>query len=149
MLIRFSLVESRFVRILVESVGVDLGNAGAVERLLFVFTDDREVEQEEAQFSRRRDGLPALVGLGLGMGEDVELVGEEVGGDGAQDVVAVTLEVLEVCVDGGMGAAEPGADLPERESLAVEVVGFEHAPTTPGCGRVARGGVGHAWASST
>ncbi|MYD73894.1 MAG: hypothetical protein F4Y11_06550 [Chloroflexi bacterium] len=111
--------------------------------MLIVFTDCGQVEQEEAQFACVGDGLSVLVGLGLGMGEDVELVGEIVGGDSAQDVVAVTLEVLEVCVDGGVGAAEPGADLPEGESLAVEVVGLEHAPTTPGSGRVARDGAGH------
>ncbi|MYD53942.1 MAG: hypothetical protein F4W96_06535 [Chloroflexi bacterium] len=143
MLVQLSAVESRLVRISVWHVDFEHGDAGAVERLLFVFTDDREVEQEEAQFSRRRDGLPALVGLGLGMGEDVELVGEEVSGDGAQDVVAVTLEVLEVRVDGGVGAAEACADLAEGESLALEVVGFEHAVAAPGGGRVARGGAGH------
>ncbi|MYA00991.1 MAG: hypothetical protein F4Y35_04320 [Chloroflexi bacterium] len=143
MLIQFSPVQSRFVWILVESVGFDPRDAGVAELLLIVFTDCGQVEQEEAQFARGGDGLSVLVGFSLGMGEDVELVGEMVGGDSAQDVVAVTLEVLEVCVDGGVGAAEPGADLPERESLAVEVVGFEHAVAAPGGGWVARGGAGH------
>ncbi|MDE2986545.1 MAG: hypothetical protein OXT70_00645 [Chloroflexota bacterium] len=149
MLFQFSAVESRFVRILVWSVGFDPGDAGVAVLLLIVFTDCGQVEQEEAQFARGGDGLSVLVGFGLGMGEDVELVGEIVGGDGAQDVVAVALEVLEVCVDGGVGAAEPGADLPEGESLAVEVVGLEHAVAAPGGGRLARDGAGHAWASST
>ena len=136
---------------LVWSVGFDLGDAGDVELLLLplLFTDRRQVEQEEAQFACGGDGPSVLIGVGLGMGEDVELVGEEVGGDGAQDVVAVTLEVLEVRVDGGVGAAEACADLAEGESLAVEVVGLEHAVAAPGCGRVVHGDDGHARASST
>ncbi|MCY3589692.1 MAG: hypothetical protein OXH40_13530 [Chloroflexi bacterium] len=144
MLVRLSLEGSRFVQILhggVDASGVVLGLAG--------FLDGWQVQQEEAQLANGGHGLALLVGFGCGMGEDVELVGEIVGGDSAQDVVAVALEVLEVCVDGGVGAAEPGADLPERESLAVEVVGLEHAPAAPGCGRVVRGDDGHARASST
>lgn len=56
-----------------------------------------------------------MVGCGFGLGEDVDLVGEQVGGDGAQDVVAVPLEVLEICVDGG-GARPSRAPIWRRES---------------------------------
>ncbi|MXY85193.1 MAG: hypothetical protein F4Y95_01540, partial [Chloroflexi bacterium] len=61
------------------------------------------------------------------MSEEVELVGEMVGGDGAKDVVAVEAEVAEVGVDGGAGAAELSGNLHGGASLAPEVVGFEDA----------------------
>ena len=105
-------------------VGLELGQGG----------------EQEAEFSGGGDGLSVLVGVGVGGGEDVDLVGESVGGDGAEDVGSVELEVSEVGVDGGAGAAELGRDLLGGEALAVEVVGFEDASAASGGGWV---GVGH------
>ena len=67
--------------------------------------------EEETQLSGGGDGLAVLVGVGVGGGEDVDLVGESVGGDAAQDVGAVELEVAEVGVDGGAGAMELSGDV--------------------------------------
>ena len=64
--------------------------------------DDGQVEEQEAQFASGGDVSLAL----FGMGEEIELVGETVGGDGAKDVLAVEAEVAEVGVDGGAGASE-------------------------------------------
>jgi len=47
-----------------------------------------------------------------------------VGGDGAEDVGSVELEVSEVGVDGGAGVAELCGDVVWGASLAVEVVGM-------------------------
>ena len=65
--------------------------------------------------------------MGVGIGEEIELVGETVGGDGAEDVLAVEPEVAEIGVDGGAGASESAGDLHGGASLAPEVVRFEDA----------------------
>lgn len=130
--VQLGLDESRFVRIILLSVG-----ANAVVLLL----DGGQVEQEESQFPGGGDGPAVLVGFGLGVCEDVELICELVCDNGAQDVIAVEAEVLEVGVDRGGGAAEAPADLSEGKSLAVEVMGLEHAVAAPGGGRLA--GRGH------
>ena len=78
--------------------------------LSVVLLDGGQALEEEAEFSGGGDGLAVFVGVGLGGGEDVDLVGESVGGDGAEDVGSVGLEVAEVGVDGGAGAAELGGD---------------------------------------
>ena len=89
--------------------------------------DDGQAEQEETEFSGG-GGVPSvLVGVSVGPGEQVDLVDEPVGGDAAQDVLAVQAEVFEVGVSGGAGAAEAVADLLQGESLAVEAVGLQHA----------------------
>ena len=121
-LIRFSLDQSRSV----QNFGVGWGGG------LLVLLDGGQVEQEEAQFSGGGDRLSVLGGIGLGLGQAVELVGEAVGGDGPEDVVAVEAEVSEVGVDGGRGAAHLPGDLAQGECLAVEVVGFDHASAASG-----------------
>ncbi|MDE2987668.1 MAG: hypothetical protein OXT70_06385 [Chloroflexota bacterium] len=68
--------------------------------------DVGQVEEQEAQFASGGDVALVLFGLGVGIGEEIELVGETVGGDGAEDVVAVEPEVAEIGVDGGAGASE-------------------------------------------
>ncbi|MYJ92574.1 MAG: hypothetical protein F4038_05945, partial [Chloroflexi bacterium] len=115
--------------------GFRLGGRG--RELLFsaavlLFMDGGQALQEEAEFTGGGDGLAVLVGVGVGGGEDVDLVGESVGGDGAQDVGSMELEVAEVGVDGGAGAAELSGDLFWTEALAVEVVGFEDASAASG-----------------
>jgi len=55
-----------------------------------------QVEEQEAQFASGGDVALALFGLGVGIGEEVELVGETVGGDGAKDVLAVEAEVADI-----------------------------------------------------
>ena len=95
--------------------------------------------EQEAEFAGGGDGLAVLVGVGVGAGEDVDLVGESVGGDGAEDVGSVELEVAEVGVDGGAGAAELFGDFVRRDALAVEVVGFEDASAASGGGWVGHG----------
>ena len=119
--------------------GFHLGGGGG--EFLFappvlLFVDGGQALQEEAQFAGGGDGLAVLVGVGVGGGEDVDLVGEAVGGDRAEDVGSVELEVAEVGVDGGAGAAEALGDLFRSESLAVEVVGFEDASAASGGGWV-------------
>ncbi len=121
------------------------GGEGLFALLLIVCLDGGQALEEEAQFAGGGDGLPVLVGCGIGLGEAVDLVGEAVGGDGLEDVCAVELEVAEVGVDGRAGTAEPLGDLFGGEALAVEVVGFEDASAASGCGRV---GCGHGWLSS-
>ena len=65
------------------------GGEGLFALLLFVCLDGGRALQEEPQFAGGGDGLAVLVGLGLGRGQDVDLVGEAVGGDGLEDVGAV------------------------------------------------------------
>ncbi len=125
-LIRFSLDQSGSV----QNFGVGWCD-GVFALVLVVFLDVGQVE-EEAQFSGVGYGLSMLGKVGLGLGEDVDLIGELVGGDGAEDVVAVEPEVTEVGMDGGRGAAHLPGDLGQEESLAVEVVGFEHASAASG-----------------
>ena len=146
-------VDVAFVSVGTEA-GLELEGAGAGFRLgggggefvfasaVLLFVDGGQALQEEAEFAGGGDGLAVLVGVGLGGGEDVDLVGESVGGDGAQDVGSVELEVAEVGVDGGAGAAEFLGDVFRGEALAVEVVGFEDASAASGGGWV---GVGHGW----
>ena len=144
-------VDVAFVSVGTEA-GLELEGAGAGFRLggrggeflfappVLLFVDGGQALKQESQFAGGGDGLSVLVGFGLGGGEDVDLVGESIGGDGAQDVGSVELEVAEVGVDGGAGAAELFGDLVSRKSLAVEVVGFEDASAASGGGWV---GVGH------
>ncbi|MCY3587269.1 MAG: hypothetical protein OXH40_01100, partial [Chloroflexi bacterium] len=143
-------VDVAFVSVGTEA-GFELEGAGAGFRLgggggefvfappVLLFVDGGQALQQEAQFSGGGDGLAVLVGFGVGGGEDVDLVGEPVGGDGAQDVSSVELEVAEVGVDGGAGAAELGGDCVGGETLAVEVVGFEDASAASGGGWVGVG----------
>ncbi len=121
------------------SEGDSVGLAGVDELfalLALLFLEVGQGGEQEAQFSGGGDGLAVLVGVGVGGGEDVDLVGESVGGDGAEDVGSVELEVAEVGVDGGAGAAEFLGDSVGGESLAVEVVGFEDASAASGGGWV-------------
>ncbi len=103
---------------------------------VLVFVDGGQALQEEAQFSGGGDGLAVLVGFGVGGGEDVDLVGESVGGDGTEDVGSVELEVAEVGVDGGAGAAELLGDCVGGEALAVEVSGVRDGARYPRQARV-------------
>ena len=141
-------VDVAFVSVGTEA-GLELEGAGAGFRLggsrprvpvlgcsVLLFVDGGQALEEEAEFSGGGDGLAVLVGIGVGGGEDVDLVGESVGGDGAQDVGSVELEVAEVGVDGGAGAAEFLGDCVGGEALAVEVVGFEDASAASGSGWV-------------
>ena len=117
------------------SEGDSVGLAGVDELfalLALLFLEVGQGGEQEAQFSGGGDSLAVLVGLGLGGGEDVDLVGKAVGGDGAEDVGSVELEVAEVGVDGGAGAAEFLGYSVGGESLAVEVVGFEDASAASG-----------------
>ena len=139
---------ARFVDVAFVSVGTEAGleleGAGAGFRLgggvgeflfsaaVLLFVDGGQALEEEAEFSGGGDGLAVLVGVGVGGGEDVHLVGEAVDGDGAEDVGSVELEVAEVGVDGGAGAAELGGDFFGGASLAIEVVGFEDASAASG-----------------
>ncbi len=107
---------------------------GCFALLVVVLLDGRQVLEEEAEFAGGGDGLAVLVGISFGGGEDVDLVGEPVGGDAAEDVGSVEVEVSEVGVDGGAGAAELGGDFFGGEALAVEVVGFEDASAASGGG---------------
>ena len=124
----------------VEAVG-RLGRLGRLGRRWRLRLEPGHGREEEAEFSGGGDGLAVLVGVGLGGGEDVDLVGESVGGDGAEDVGSVGLEVAEVVVDGGAGAAELSRDLFRGESLAVEVVGFEDSAAASRGWRVGHGSV--------
>ena len=115
------------------------GGFGVLQDGAFVGLEPGQGGEEEAEFSGGGDGLAVLVGVGVGAGEDVDLVGEAVGGDGAEDVGLVELEVAEVGVDGGAGAVEALGDLVGGMSLAVEVVGFEDASAASGGGWVGHG----------
>jgi len=95
---------------------------GCFALLVVVLLDGGQALEQETEFAGGGDGLAMLVGVGLGGGEDVDLVGEPVGGDAAEDVGPVELEVSEVGVDGGAGAAELFGDLVRWDALAVEVV---------------------------
>jgi len=100
--------------------------------------DSGEVEQKESQFTRGGDVALALLRVGVGMGEEVQLFGEAIGGDGAQDVVAEEAEIAEVGVDGGAGAAELSGDMHGGAALAPEVMGFEDASAASRAWRVGR-----------
>ena len=96
------------------SEGNGVGLAGVDELfalLALLFLEIGHGREQEAEFAGGGDGPAVFVGVGLGAGEDVDLVGESVGGDGAEDVGSVGLEVAEVGVDGGAGAAELSRDL--------------------------------------
>ena len=124
------------------SEGDGVGLAGVDELfalLALLFLEIGHGREQEAEFAGGGDGLAVFVGVGVGGGEDVDLVGESVGGDGAEDVGSVGLEVAEVGVDGGAGAAELSAISLGGESLAVEVVGFEDASAASGGGWVGHG----------
>ena len=121
-----------------QGVGVVEDGVGVVGRIglrWFVRLEFGHRSKQEAQFAGGGDGLAVLVGVAGGLGEALDLVGESVRGDGAEDVGAVALEVAEVVVDGGAGATELFGDFVGRESLAVEVVGFEDASAASGGGR--------------
>jgi len=137
-LIRLSLDQSRSV----QNFGVSWGD-GLFALVLVVFLDVGQVAEEEPQFLGVGYGLSVLDRVGLGLGEDVDLIGELVGGDSAEDVVAVESEVAEAGVDGGRGGVHLPADLAEGESLAVEVVGFDHASAASGSRRFGGCWVGH------
>ena len=117
------------------AVGVEAGfpvllarvGRGLLGWAFVVFLDVGQVEQEQAQLAGGGDGAAVLVGFGLDLAEQVDLVGEAVGGDGAEDVVAVQAEVAQIGVSGGAGAAHAVGDLLQGEVLALEVVGCEDA----------------------
>ena len=112
------------------------GGVGLLKAEVVVGLEFGQGGEQESEFAGGGDGLAVLVGIGLGGGEDVDLVGESVGGDGAEDVGSVELEVSEVGVDGGAGAVEFLGDCVGGEALAVEVVGFEDASAASGGGWV-------------
>ena len=87
------------------------GGFGLFAALFVALLELGQGAEQESEFAGGGDVLAVLGGFGLGLGEQVDLVGEAVGGDGFEDVGAVALEVSEVGVDGGAGAAEPVGDL--------------------------------------
>ena len=108
------------------SVAVD-GDAGLEDldgAVDFASADFGRGEEEQAQFSDV--GEPAFVMGVVEIGELDQMGGDLVGGEFGDDVVTELLEVVEVSVDGGDGAAHALADLSVGESLLSEGVGFEH-----------------------
>ena len=121
------------------------GVAGGFEllaALLLVFFELGQVAEQEPQLAGRGDALSVLVGIGFGLGEQVDLVEQLVAGDGVEDVVAMESEVAEVGGDGGAAAVHAVGDLLVGEGLAVEVVGLEDAEAASGAGRGGLGGHG-------
>lgn len=142
---RFPLVgKGAGVGLLLEFAGQ--GAEGQMPLLLLDLLEARHGAEQEPQFAGGGDVLAVSGRFRVGLREQVDLVGELVGGDGAEDVCAVEPVIPQVRVGGGAGAVHFLGHLAQGTSTAGEVVSFEDAQAASGSGRLAGGGW-HVWFS--